>query len=74
MQRNKLVFATAIRFHRSMIFAGKARNLTLEWSPVRVSTQVGSSLSRIYETAVENNDSNKDSSLIFWSQFNKTFL
>ncbi len=34
------MFATAIHFHLSLIFAGKARSLPLEWSFVRCSTLV----------------------------------
>ncbi len=36
------MFATAIHFRPSLIFAGKARSLPLEGSPKSVSTLVGS--------------------------------
>ncbi len=29
------MFATALRFHPSLTFVGKARSLPLEWSPVK---------------------------------------
>ncbi len=32
---NALVFVTAIHFHHSLLFVGKARSLPLEWSKVR---------------------------------------
>jgi hypothetical protein len=38
--------ATFIHFHPCVLFANKARSLPIEWSPVRGSTLVGSSLAR----------------------------
>ncbi len=38
------------QFHPSLIFLSKARNLTLEWSKLRGTTQVGSILSCKYKT------------------------
>ena len=50
------MFAAAIHFHTSLIFSGKARSLPFEWSPVRGSTLVGSSLA---STRVDVNGSGK---------------
>jgi hypothetical protein len=36
------VLAAAIYFHPSLIFAGKARSLPLQWIPIRCSTLTGS--------------------------------
>jgi hypothetical protein len=42
------LFATAIHFHPSLLYVGKARSLPLEKSPVRGSTQVGFSIACKY--------------------------
>jgi len=46
-------FATAIHFHPSLMFAGKARSVTLERGHVTVPTLVGSQLDCKYLTRVE---------------------
>jgi hypothetical protein len=57
------VFATSIHFLLSLVFVAKAKSLPLEWSPVRGSTLLGSSLLRKYHIRVEVNGSGKHSSL-----------
>jgi hypothetical protein len=58
------VFVTSIHFHPSLIFVGNARSLPLEWSSIRGSTLVGSSLACKYKTRVEVNVCGKHSSLL----------
>ncbi len=46
-------FATAIQFHRSLIFYGQRQVLPLEWSSLRGSALVRSNLACKYLTMVE---------------------
>jgi len=48
------VFATVIHFHTNLKFTGNARSFPLEWSTIRGSTLMGSSLARKYYTWVVN--------------------
>ncbi len=46
-------FVANSHFHLSLIFSGKVRILTIEWSTIRNFTQVGSSLACKYYTRVK---------------------
>ncbi len=50
---NILIYITASYFHPSLIFAGQAGSLSLEWSHISGSTLVNYSLVRIYLTRLE---------------------
>ncbi len=59
-------FDTAVHFHPSLIFTGKARSLPLEWGSIRGSTSVGYSLAHTITTRPVVNGSDKHSSLLLY--------